>query len=209
MLTWNQTPEPFLSQNPENEHLHICLLFCTASPAPGFWVHLKGHLSTSCKCTHKNGRIKVKSMWYCNYLLLYIATMVLRNNVFLKYLCLTNLGNSQMKFCLSLLSSHRYGLYLCLYLMNAFEIILTEVQGRTSEEAVVQTWNEMISNSLENSKDFFFSFTLYCPLCFLFHVFFFFFFSFMILFLSPFRNTDMSTVMYSCQESVLVINSSS
>lgn len=117
---------------------------------------LKGHLSTSCKCTHKTGRIKVKSMWYCNYLLLYMSTMALCTQCLLKYLCLTNLGNSQMKFCLSLEFSHCYGLYLCLCLVNAFEIILIQVQDCTRGEDMVQTCNKIMNKALENSKDCFF-----------------------------------------------------
>lgn len=46
----------------------------------------------------------------------------------LKSLCLTDLGNCQMEFCLSPESTRCYALYSCLCLVNAFEIILIQVQ---------------------------------------------------------------------------------
>lgn len=166
LLTWNQTPEPFLSQNLESENLCICLQFCSAF-FTGYWVCLKGHLSSSCKCTHKSWRIKGKSMWYCNYLLLYMATMALCTRVFWNIFVWLTWETAKLSF---VLSRHCYGLFLCLCLVNAFEIILIQVQDWTMGEDMVQTCNNWWIKHLEIPKTISFPLTIYSSLCLLFRI---------------------------------------
>lgn len=137
LLTWSQIPETFLPQNPESENLYICLQFCSVF-FTGYWVCVQGYLSTCRKWYPQNW----KNQSEIHVVLSLFAAVYGSVDCLLKSLCLTNLGNCQIEFCLSPESAHCYALYSCLCLVNAFEIIPIQVQDWTRGEDIVQTYNK-------------------------------------------------------------------
>lgn len=120
----------------------ICIFVCSFSPVffTGYWVGLKGHLSTSCKYTHKTGIIKGKSMCNFNYLLLSIVKNVC-TKAFWNIFVLLTWETAKWNFvCVLNLVTVRVYIYSCIWWMH-FKYILNKSKIESGERIC---WKSLI-----------------------------------------------------------------